>query len=215
MKRRILSVLLVWMMMLSLAACGNSAKNASTTFEDFNQFIDKYKREDVEILTTDTENFMDDLSSVLEIGEWDLTEWTLNENISSEDFQQYETDMILFNSPARVYMGTVGDNASDFSISLDLENPDENFSMAVALCEYMFKVYDDASYIRINGENSDEYDLREVFSQEKLTEDFSCSWTFESHKRTNSLYISYRYTEIGSFVSSSFSLSIYNLDSLQ
>ena len=155
------------------------------TITDMNEFIDKYKRVDINEFIESPQEFFDDLEGLTYSGNTDFTDWTLNEEISAaiQPGGWYELDTVIFNMPVEItcvqyYLEEY--DLLNVTMRISFDDPEKEFDAANQLCEYMFKVKGDAVSISVNREDATENDLRKAFQTANLSVPFDCRWEYPS-----------------------------------
>ena len=158
--KRIISVLLAVICVISLSACG--AKEAEPI--TFDGFLKKYKRADLGQVLKDPAQFINDYRSVNwikangnEVDDF-FSSWTKDETFTIGE--HYKREVIILGLPA-ILNGNKGDNYCSFYITFESPNTDDNFMLAKKICEYYMRL-EDPSEIKIDGENASEAKLQSV-----------------------------------------------------
>ena len=181
MKKLICIILSLVLILLCFAGCSKAPAKLS-----IDEFIEKYKRANIDTLKSDPIAFLEDLSAVEKTTESDKSyidpflSWP-----SDEDMAQYDNDVtthkekeaVLFNSSAKISASVNSDISVFVSVEIESGNPDTDFEVAKAIADALFKKYGDAQEIKITYYDSNEPDLRKMFNggeKESFTVSFHC-----------------------------------------
>ena len=225
--KKIIALCVCTALCFALVGCGGRAEGEGQEAEvlSIDEFLDKYKRENIDTVSEDPSTFLFHIAGLTSDTQSDLSEWDPSLDMSKPTTVDGKTlltagqlETILFNMPAHIsvyFINENGNSAVDLleekatnrdedsinsvNVIFEAENNDENFSGAVALCEYLFQTYDDAEKITVRdlslfSEESeiDEGTLRQIFQQEDTEQPFECVWEYETEDG-ESQYISIEY----------------------
>ena len=165
---------LILALCMVLTGCGSSAKPIS-----FEQFEEKYKRADWEILTNKPMEFIDDLNlmSGQPLDDWckDLDSFEIESNGPTRSLKK---EMILFNRPVK-FSGTAfvyPEEKKFFSGSIHIDGTaEECYGVFLAMFEAAIKSKGDASELKIRYDEVDEVAFRTAISSGDV-DSLSATW---------------------------------------
>ena len=180
-KKTICITLSILLALLCLAGCGKAKQQDNMSIDEF---IEKYKRADIETLATDPVSFFDDLVNVENSVRRDnsltaaFMEWPVEQyaaDYESDKLTHREKDVVLFNEAAEINATIMNGNTLLLTISIDRGDPEKDFELCKSIANTLFEKKGDASRISVNNEDADEAALRKAFS--KGITDFSVTFT--------------------------------------
>lgn len=194
--KRFISILLLALILISTVGCASSK---GEKFTDINDFIKKYKYEDLLSISENPKQFINDLVGVGSVTKDSMESWEVDpDGFDTENIKHFDNEGVLFNLPANMSTTFYNDDFYHFYISFSCDDQDDDFSVVQNFCDYMFKEYGDAQKIEIEDLVSNEHNLREIFNDEDLMTEFSCEWEIDE---LCDMYFSYHGNERFSFIS--------------
>lgn len=166
--KKVICIILSFLFVLPLAACGSSLKMT------IGKFMEKYHHADLDEICEDPTEFLKDYDAATwyqapreEINSTFIG-WTKDDTLSDYGDEYYRKNTVLLNIPVEI-RGSVYYNSYDtesnrlaFYISFESPKTEDNFKFAQSICEYCFK-RESIKEARISGRDADEYDLRSLF----------------------------------------------------
>lgn len=189
--KSIISIILAFLFILPLAACGGEEEKVKS----IDELVEKYKRADYTAFVEDPKEFLKDFETVNYINtenEEDLKFLDQWEKESNDYYDKYEKEAVLFNQSV-ILCALVNDWTREekpkYSCSINIEfdsgNITADFALAQVLTDTMIELYGDPTYIEIKSNEASEAQLRKLFSADPET--FTVSFPNEN---TSSVYFS-------------------------
>lgn len=178
-------LILALLFIVPLAACEEAEPIPQSL--TINEFLDKYKRADLEEFISDTTSFLKDLESASSMkskikSDFDfLSSWNGKESSLSYS-ESYEKEIVLFNQSA-VVTASLYDNSTDnresyrasFYITFDTGDKYTDFRIAEAVTDGMIALYGDPTEIHIGSNETSEAQLRKIFAGDPQSFDLEYS----------------------------------------
>lgn len=170
MKKFIIIVLAVSLIVLCFAGCSSAPANKEMTLDEF---IEKYKRADIETLKTDPKQFFSDFGAVQKMvmhneeASAQFLEWPDDEtfkDMQREDTLYKEKQLVLYNQPAEMSVTLYKNRAASLFIKLQTGSAESDFELAKKMTDAMIKDLGDAEVIEVDREKTDEAALRKMFN---------------------------------------------------
>ncbi len=194
---------------LSLFLVSISGCSKQTEIDSLSAFLDKYKREDILVLSEKTEEFIFDFiceTNLIQNENVENGEWILDESSPSD---WYEMKTVMFNFPVEIFTDRFQYRTENYlSISIDAGNTEIEKDLAINLCENLFDLYGDPESISLDyTEDSTENELRSLWVSGE-DGSFSCAWEFDYKSFENvRISISRGYVELSKKDISTISIS--------
>ena len=172
MKKHICIVLTVIIVISCFAACSTAKKREKISVDEF---IEKYKRADIETLKADPLPFFEDLYAVKKTVQSNeeyvamLLNWPADESLKEFDDENYihkEKEFVLFNMPSEIDVTISKNYLVTMSVNIETGNAETDFEIAKAITDALIQNLGDAQKITIDNEEASEAALRKMFNGE-------------------------------------------------
>jgi hypothetical protein len=172
MKKHICIVLTVIIVISCFAACSTAKKREKISIDEF---IEKYKRADIETLKADPLPFFEDFYAVEKTAKSNeeygakFLDWPADETFKEfedKDYQYKDKEVVLFNTPAEIDVTIHKGAVSSLFVHIGTGNAETDFETAKAITDALIQNLGDAQKIEIDYEEVSEAALRQMFNGE-------------------------------------------------